>query len=659
MTAVLEEPITWQNIRLRDFYLDIPEPVFIGPTWERGPLGNFIQPEFTLGWQAIAWVEANLLDDEGRRFRLTNEQKRLLLWWYAIDERGRFVFRKSVIQRLKGWGKDPFAAVIAAIEFVGPCRFGGWLTVDRPDLGLVAGEPLGIEHPRAWVQVAAVSKDQTRNTMKLFPGLFSQECIEKHAINMGKEIIYAHAGARTIEAVTSSPRALEGGRPTFVIKNETHHWLLNNEGHEMHAVIGRNAAKSKGGGSRTMSITNAYEPSEDSVAQREREAWEDERDGLSPSTGVLYDSIEAAENAFIYLPERVTLDEDGNEVKSMPSHDEIKAYVGAIVDSVRGDASWLDVESILGEIFSRDNPLSQSRRFYYNQIVTADDAWLHADAIRLLTHPMAAELRKGLNADDHTLGWNLVHPDDEVVIFLDGSKSQDATGIIGSRLSDGYTFFIGVWQRPRGKRGETWLAPREAVDARIIECLGYGLKDDGTKDDAGRFNVVGFWADPSHAQDDADSTRYWDGLMDRWHQRYKHRLQFWATKTGNKQHAIIWDMSSPEHQKDFVAAAERVRDEVQNLNDIEEFEPTFAIDGHPALVQHLRNAKEYPHPKGYGTSLWKGAREAEKKIDLAVCLVGARMLRRVALNVGLEEEEVVGTEVWGSTSRDPYAQGSW
>lgn len=646
------EKITWRNITEIDFYLEVPKPVYHGPTWEIGPLGTYVQPKWTLGWQAIDWVEANLINDEGGKFILTNEQKRLLLWWYAVDENGRFVYRKSVIQRLKGWGKDPFAAVIAAIEFVGPCRFAGWLKVDRPDLKLKAGDPLGKGHARAWVQIAAVSKDQTRNTMKIFPGLFSKACIEEHGIDIGKEIIYAYNGQRTIEAVTSSPRALEGGRPTFVIKNETHHWLLNNEGLAMSSVIGRNAAKSKGGTSRTMSITNAYEPSEDSVAQREREAWENERDGLNVSTGVLYDSIEAPEGAYMRLPKKP----DG----SHPSEAEIRAYVGAVVNAVRGDAWWLDVEAILAEIFDEANSVSESRRFYYNQIVTADDAWLDTDAIAALIHPYAKEQRSTIGNDDMRAGWLLVLPTDPIVMFFDGSKSQDSTGLVGCRLSDGYTFLIGVWQKPPGKRGEHWLAPREEVDARVIEVAGFGMREDGTKDDNGRFNLVGFFGDPSHAQDDEDSSRYWDGLMDRWHQRYKHRLQIWATKTGNRQHAIMWDMSSPLHQAEFVAAAERFVGEAERLNDIEQFDPEFQIDGHPALVQHLRNAKRYPTK--YGVSLWKGAREASKKIDLAVCAVGARMVRRMLTNVGLEDEEQGPAELWGKWSGktlDQYTEGRW
>jgi hypothetical protein len=33
---------------------------------------------------------------------------------------GRFVYRKGVLQRMKGWGKDPLLAVICLVELVGP-----------------------------------------------------------------------------------------------------------------------------------------------------------------------------------------------------------------------------------------------------------------------------------------------------------------------------------------------------------------------------------------------------------------------------------------------------------------------------------------------------------------------------------------------------------
>jgi hypothetical protein len=88
----------------------------MGPTWDRNPDWDgprdphgYILPKFTLGYQVIKWVQDNLLDDESDEeseipFRLTAEQARFLLWFYAVDEHGHFLYREVVLQRLKGWG---------------------------------------------------------------------------------------------------------------------------------------------------------------------------------------------------------------------------------------------------------------------------------------------------------------------------------------------------------------------------------------------------------------------------------------------------------------------------------------------------------------------------------------------------------------------------
>jgi hypothetical protein len=190
------------------------EPSVLGPTWVRGPDGRFVLPELSLGWHVVAWAGRWLQHANGRPWRYTGEQFRWLLWWMAVDETGRFLFRDGVFQRLKGHGKDPLGATLCAVEFVGPSRPSGALAELDNEWGVPAGQPLGVPHPEAWVQTAAVSKDQTRNTMTLFPGMFSKPAIREFEIDLGKEIIYAHKGQQRIESVTSSPRALEGARST-------------------------------------------------------------------------------------------------------------------------------------------------------------------------------------------------------------------------------------------------------------------------------------------------------------------------------------------------------------------------------------------------------------------------------------------------------------
>ncbi len=196
------------------------EPVCIGPTWQRSrrhPSG-YRYPKRTLGWSALYWAFEWLQLPTGEPWLCTPEQERFVCHWYAVDSRGRFLYRDGVLQRLKGWGKDPLGAVLCAIEFLGPCRCDDSGATVLDPWG--NEHPAGVPHPQAWVQTAAVSKDQTRTTMTIFPWLFSKAAVAEYGIDLGKEIIYADHGARRIEAVTSSPRALEGARSTFVLRNE-------------------------------------------------------------------------------------------------------------------------------------------------------------------------------------------------------------------------------------------------------------------------------------------------------------------------------------------------------------------------------------------------------------------------------------------------------
>ena len=80
------------------------EPTFSGPTWSRTSDGAWGLPARTLGWQIAGWCAEYLLADDGGPWRFTREQLRFILWWYAIDKRGRFRYRRGVLRRAKGWG---------------------------------------------------------------------------------------------------------------------------------------------------------------------------------------------------------------------------------------------------------------------------------------------------------------------------------------------------------------------------------------------------------------------------------------------------------------------------------------------------------------------------------------------------------------------------
>jgi hypothetical protein len=405
----LEHPTTGNEVDPADL-----QPEYLGPAWQTDEDGNWKLPCWTLGWEIAGWCSEwlNAVDGQGP-WNFTDEQLRILLWWYAVDETGAFIYRSSVIQRLKGWGKDPFGGVLCLVELLGPSRFAGW----------VGGEPVGAPHPNAWVQVAAVSRDQTRNTMTLFPALMSDRIIDHYGIKPGAELIRARGGRVRLEAVTASYRALEGGRATFVLLNETHHWVQGVNGPQMFEVIDNNTTKT---GSRYMAITNAYLPGEASVAESMREAYNAVREGRAVDTRVLYDSIEADPRTPL-TPEALRL----------------------VLPQIRGDATWLDVNAIIASVMNLTVSVARSRRMWLN-MVTADDDAVYGPA------DLAAIVR------DATL-----RPGDEIVLGFDGGKSDDGTAVVAIRVRDGMTFLLGYWQAPDGPAGDGWEIDRAAVDSEV------------------------------------------------------------------------------------------------------------------------------------------------------------------------------------------------
>ena len=84
--------------------LDELVPTYIGPTWETNEDGSWHLPERTLGWEIAGWTHEYLAGEDGSPWNFTDEQLRFVLWWYAVDEAGRFTYRTGVLQRCKGWG---------------------------------------------------------------------------------------------------------------------------------------------------------------------------------------------------------------------------------------------------------------------------------------------------------------------------------------------------------------------------------------------------------------------------------------------------------------------------------------------------------------------------------------------------------------------------
>lgn len=416
-------------------------------------------PERTLGWDLLLWAARYLRQpdgpDAGTPFIFTQEQVRFLLNWYAVDENGRWLFNSGVLRRMKGWGKDPIGAAMSLMELCAPTTFSHF----HP----ISGRPVGKPHPAPWVQVAAVSREQTKNTFTLFPTMISSELKKDFGLDVHKEIIHKAGGGR-IEAVTSSPNSLEGGRAHFVLMNETQFWMANNAGHDMAETIQGNSAKGRSDAPfRRLAICNAHRPGEDSVAEHDWDYYEELAAAGQENWGkFLYDAREAPADTDI--------------------QDEDSLRRGLI--AARGDSIWLDVQRLIDEVDDKRTGASEARRKYLNQIIASEDAWITPQ------------------------DWDLVQgkvrllPGDAITLGFDGSKGDDHTALVACRISDAALFLLHVWNpkdQPDGK------IPAAQVDAAVQSVFK-------------RYRVLGFRAD----------VREFESYIDKWTREHGSKLQIKA-----------------------------------------------------------------------------------------------------------------------------------
>ena len=92
------------------------------------------------------------------------------------------------------------------------------------------------------------------------------------------------------------------------------------------------------------------------------------------------------------------------------------------------------------EILDPELTAADAIRFYLNGLAVAEDAFIEPANFTAL-------------ADQS----KMFEPGDRIAMFLDCSKSEDATALIGCRIDDGFCQTLGVWSRPRGPRGEGYL----------------------------------------------------------------------------------------------------------------------------------------------------------------------------------------------------------
>jgi hypothetical protein len=534
----------------------------------------------SLGPQCVAWGHAYLLDHlTGLGWEYTLSQRKWLHLWYAVRPDGRWLYRRGVRRGAKGTGKDPLIAAMALTEACGPVVFDGWDA---------AGRPVGRHHRMSLVQIGANSEGQGTDVLRVANGMISADLANEERADPGILRTLFVGGGRRIEVLTNSESSAEGDPATAVFLNETHHMTPSSGRHRIAKVARRNAAKSPAGRARVAEFTNAHLPGEGSVGEESFDAWQKQVSGQAARTDILYDSREAAPHLQLHI--------------------EAERRLG--IAQAYADSPWTDQERIEDEALDPDTAPADSVRFYFNALPTNETAWVN---------PRAWDARATAGA---------LEPTTALAMFLDCSKSTDATTLAVCRLSDGAVYGLGGWQKPHGDRGTGWLAPREEVDAAVRFAFE-------------TYDVQWFGVDPSPARDDDTEALYWAEQIDAWHRDLRGEVLLWATPGVNGS-AVLFDM-----RKSVPGANDRLRmfTEMAELTAAAIDDPTgdLAHDGDPMMRIHVHNARRRPNQWGVG--IGKSSRSSSRLVDYAVTMVGARTGRRIVLNSGKSREKKKRTGV--------------
>jgi hypothetical protein len=364
-------------------------------------------------WVAPDWVEAHCIQPDGfnrgRGFRYYDWQ----LWCTANHYRVKptakwrpenpmlapaFHSRRSLIVAPQKVGKGPWSATGVALEGAGPALFAGWAGKDDGyacsdhgcscgwEYAYELGEPMGMRWPTPLVQITATSEKQTDNIYRPLQDMIRLGPLGD-MMRVGEGFIRVGTEGR-IDVVTSNARSRLGNPVTYVAQDETGIYTESNGMREVAETQRRGLA---GMGGRAQETTNAYDPAQDSVAQRTFE---------SASTDVF---------RFWELPPANL--SYGNKRERRKIH--AINYAG----SPHVDVDAIDAEA--AEIAEKDP--EQAERFYGNRPVYGAGTWLEGDLwdARAATRTVPAGM--------------------PVVAGFDGSDTDDWT-LIRLQTEDGYQF---------------------------------------------------------------------------------------------------------------------------------------------------------------------------------------------------------------------------
>jgi hypothetical protein len=495
---------------------------------------------------------------------LDDEFAGLILDCYTHDANGRRLYDTVAISRAKGRAKSELAGFIGLAEAFAPVRFAGWAEGGERFVWrdfvyeYEPGEPMGRAVTYPFIRCLATEESQSGNTYdnilyNLEHGPLSED-LPSGTAGMTR-IFLPHGGE--IRPSTAAAASRDGGKESLAVFDEPHLYVVP-ELRQMYRTVDRNLRKRRAAAPWALLTSTMYQPGENSVLEKLHERAKLISEGKTRGRRLMLDHREAP------------ADVDMTDLEQMRAA--LREVYGPFADA-------LDLDGIIeSEFWNVEKDPEESKRYFFNQPTASRDAWT--------THPEWAAC-----ADVELV----VDAGAPMVMFFDGSKSDDATALVGCDVETGHVMTLGCWEKPPGPDGKGWQVDRADVDRTVRAVF------------ADR-QVVAFFGD----------VKEFESYIDDWARDFGEELVVQAT-VGRYAHPVAWDMRG--RVKEFTEACERMEIDIR--------ERDVTHDGDSRLHRHMLNARR--RPNRYGVSISKESRESPNKIDLAVCAIGARMARRVLL----------------------------
>jgi hypothetical protein len=283
------------------------------------------------------------------------------------------------------------------------------------------------------IQVTAISEEQVNNVWRVLKPMIDHGPLGGEIPDTGETRINLPGGGR-IDPVTASARSRLGQRVTHCLQDESHSWLERSQGIRLADNQRRNLS---GMGGRFLETTNAWDPTEQSVAQLTNE---------SP-VGVYIDFPPPLMGSVRNKRERR---------KAMK-----QAY---------GDSWWVDLERIDTEIEAlilRDP--AQAERFFLNRIHAGESVAFDPQAWANAARPDI-----------------VIPPGNIITIGVDGARFDDALAIVATDVVSFHQWPLCILERP-GSAGDDYEHDMEEADGAVVEAFD-------------RWNVWRLYCDPQYVE---------------------------------------------------------------------------------------------------------------------------------------------------------------